>query len=187
MARMILVPVGEEQGLVVFTTPGLYSNAKTMPLPFSKMKLLVSGSMVRFPVPMVEENGDNGATWFVGPGPWFERIKQDERSLRDATRRFWLQTREMDQYIGSRPKSVDFTVPTFHLMVRGDRLMDNDRMEKHLRNHAPEGIFKYYSGGPGANHLLFFTEDAEEVISDVRLFLEGRPDRIENFETPEGR
>jgi hypothetical protein len=93
----------------------------------------------------------------------------------------------MDQYIGGRPKSVDFAVPTFHLMVRGDRLMDNEKMEKHLRDHAPGGIFKYYPGGPGAKHLLFFTEDAEESISDVRLFLEGRRDRIENFETPEGR
>jgi hypothetical protein len=135
----------------------------------------------------VEQDGDNGAAWFIGPGPWFERIKHDERSMRDATRRFWFQTRNMDKYIGGRPKSADFAVPTFSLMVRGDRLMDNEKMEKHIRDHAPDGIFKYYAGGPGAYHLLFFTADAEETVADVRHFLECRRDRIENLETPEGR
>lgn len=169
----------------VFTTPGLYSNSKTMPLAFSKMKLLSASTMDRFPVPMVEENGDNGAGWFIGPGPWFERIKKDERSMRDATKRFWFQTRDLDKFINGRTKSADFRVPTFHLMVQGDRLMDNEKMERHIDKHAPKGIFKYYSGGPGSHHLLFFTEDADLAVEDVKHFLDGKSDRIEGRRTPE--
>ena len=168
----------------VFTTPGLYSNPKTMPLAFSKMKLLSGDTMDPFPVPMIEENGDNGAGWFIGPGPWFDRIKNDERSLREATKRFWFQTRDLDKFINGQSKSADFRVPTFHLMVEGDRLMDNKKMERHIEKHAPEGIFKYYSGGPGSHHLLFFTEDADLAIDDVKRFLEGGSDRIEGHSTP---
>jgi alpha-beta hydrolase superfamily lysophospholipase len=168
----------------VFTTPGLYSNSKTMPLAFSKIKLLSANTMDRFPVPMVEENGDNGAGWFIGPGPWFERIMKDERSMRDATKRFWFQTRDLDKFINGRPKSANFRVPTFHLMVEGDRLMDNRKMERHIAKHAPDGIFKYYSGGPGSHHLLFFTEDADLAVEDVKRFLEGEADRIDGRRPP---
>jgi acylglycerol lipase len=170
----------EERGVTaaVFTTPGLFANSKTMPLPFSKSKLLFSSALARFPVPMVEQDGDNGAAWFVAPGPWFDKIREDSLSLRDATRAFWMQTRSMDGYIGGRKKAVQLAVPAFYLMVRDDRLMDNDKMERHISRHAAQGFYKYYEGGPHRKHFLPFTEDAQQALGDVRLFLEGRATEI---------
>ena len=63
-------------------------------------------------------------------------------------------------------------------MVRGDRMMDNTRMERDLTAHARDSFYKYYRGGPRKKHFLFFTEDREEAIEDVLLFLDGRGERI---------
>ncbi len=172
----------EERGVTgaIFTTPGLYANYETMPLAFSKIKLLFSCGLDRFPVPMVEQNGDNGASWFVAPGPWFDKIRQDSLSLRDATREFWMQTRNMDRYIAGRRKTVKLAVPAVYLMVRNDRLMDNDKMERHLSRHVAKGLYKYYTGGPHRKHFLPFTKDAEQALGDVLLFLDGRQADIQD-------
>ena len=163
----------------VFTAPGLFRNKKSMPLPFSKVKLLFSGSLTKFPVPMVEKNGDNGAAWFVAPGPWFDRIRDDSLSIREVTRTFYLQTRQMDGFIKNRPASARLPVPALYLMVEGDILMDNVKMEKHIETRGSDSVYKFYQGGPENKHFILFTEDADEALRDIRLFLEGRANEIE--------
>ncbi len=166
----------------IFTTPGLYQNKESMPLPFSIVRLLFSGTQKRFPLPMVERDGDNGAAWFIGPGPWFDAIRNDELSLRDVTKRFYLQTGLMDRNITSQRNNRYYT-PAFFLMVRGDVLMDNDRLEDDIHDRAENGYYKYYSGGPLRKHFLMFTEDRDEVVDDIVKFIAGRRDDIAGLET----
>lgn len=163
----------------IFTAPGLFQNKKSMPLPFSKVKLLFSGSLKKFPVPMVERDGDNGASWFVAPGPWFERIRDDNLSIREVTRTFYLQTRELDGYIKKRPRSARLPLPTIYLMVENDILMDNVKMKQHIETRGSDAVYKFFPGGPENKHFILFTEDADEALGDIQLFLEGRADEIE--------
>ncbi len=159
-------------GAVIFTTPGLFSNDDTMPLPFSKVRLVTSSALTLFPLPMVERDGDNGAAWFVAPGTWFDHIRDDTLSLREVTRTFYLQTRSMDRLINRR-SSPRIEIPTFYLMVRGDVMMDNDRMEQHIASHTADAWFKYYRGGPQEKHFLLFTEDRDAAIGNIMTFLDG--------------
>ena len=99
-----------------------------MPLPFSKLRLVVSGNLRYFPVPMVAVEDDNGASWFVGPGPWFERIRDDDLSMRYLTRRMYLETRSLDRAATVRPATPSLPVPDFYLLVRNDPMMDNDKV-----------------------------------------------------------
>lgn len=163
----------------IFTTPGLYSNHSSMPLPFSKIKLLFSSNTSLFPVPMVSRNKDNGASWFVAPGPWFEIIQADELSLREVTRSFYLETRNMDRFISRQQDVWKLDLPIFYLMVKNDIMMDNDLMEQHIRSHTTKSVFKYYQGGPENKHFILFTEDRNEAIDDILLFLEGRENEIQ--------
>jgi pimeloyl-ACP methyl ester carboxylesterase len=71
-------PAARDISAAVLTTPGNYRNKDGMPLPFSRVRLVSSGGLRKFPVPMVERNGDNGASWFVAPGPWFDRIREHD-------------------------------------------------------------------------------------------------------------
>jgi len=156
----------------IYTSPGLYLNKKTMPLPFSKAKLASSGGLRPFPVPMVAADDDNGAHWFVDPGIWFDRIAADGLSLREVTRTFYMQTRKMDGLIDSHDKGRRIPVPTFYALVRNDVMMDNDKVERHVGERASDGTVKYYSGGPDHKHFLLFTEDRDAVLADVVAFLE---------------
>jgi len=162
---------GQNVAGAIYTSPGLYQNKKTMPLPFSKAKLASSGGLRRFPVPMVATNNDNGAHWFVAPGPWFDRIAADGLSLREVTRTFYMQTRKMDGFVASHRKGLRIPVPTFYALVRNDVMMDNDKLERHVEERASNGTVKYYSGGPDHKHFLLFTEDRNAVLADVAAFL----------------
>lgn len=163
----------------VFTTPGLYPNNETMPLPFSKLKLLASGPLTMFPVPMVERDGDNGASWFVAPGEWFDRIRADRRSLREVTRTFYLQTAKLDRFWSRGKGSVTVDLPSFFLLVRGDELMDNDKVERFAARRMTDAIVKYYRGGPEGKHFLLFTADREAALADIERFCLGRADELE--------
>jgi len=163
----------------VLTTPGNYRDKDGMPLPFSRIKLVTSGGLKRFPVPMVERDGDNGASWFVAPGPWFDRIRDDELSLREVTRTYYMETNQLDKATNGRSKRTKLGVPAFYLMVRDDVMMNNDKMQKDIEEHASDSVFKYYSGGSENKHFLLFTEDREEAIADILAFLDGRLEKIE--------
>ena len=164
----------------VFTVPGLFQNRETMPLTFSKLRLLLSADDRLFPVPMTEANNDNGAAWFIGPGADYDRIRDDTLSVRHATRRFWLQTRALDVFIARHP-GKRLGVPALFLMVDGDRLMDNRRMQDFISRRAGDGsVAKFFAGRPGAKHFLFFTDDREAALADVEAFLDGRHAEIEN-------
>ena len=173
---------GEIVAAAIFTTPGLYQNKESMPLPFSTFRLLLSGAQTRFPLPMVARDGDNGAAWFIGPGPWFNAIRHDELSLRDVTRRFYVQTGLMDRSI-ARQRNNRYDTPAFFLMVRGDVMMDNSKQENDIHERTENGYYKYYSGGPLHKHFLMFTEDRDEVVDDIVRFISGRRGDIAGLET----
>ena len=149
----------------VFTVPDLFPNSKKMPPPFSQAKVFASSPQTMFPLPMVESDGDRGAAWFVEPGPWFERIRNDRLSLREAARAFWIQTRKLDWRLDKHERKLRFPVPTFHLMVQGDPVVDNEKTEEQLT--VGDGIFKYYAGGADKKHFLLFSDAASEAIGDV--------------------
>jgi alpha-beta hydrolase superfamily lysophospholipase len=163
----------------VFTAPGLFANDESMPLPFSKMKLIFSRNMCLYPLPMVEKNDDNGAHWFIGEGEWFDRIRDDDLSIREVTRRFYLETNAMDSYIRKWRKGSRLPVPTFHLMVRNDPMMDNVKTEAFVKARASDGLYKFFKGGEEAKHFLLFTSDRDEALRDIDSFLSGRRGDIE--------
>lgn len=164
----------------IFTVPGLFVNDASMPLPFSRLRLVFSGNLSYFPVPMVARDDDNGAAWFVGPGPWFDRIRDDGLSLRYLTRRMYLETRSLDRAATGRPARSSLPIPDFYLLVRNDPMMDNDEVEGFLEARATDSLVKYYEGGPDNKHFLLFTEDADEALEDIVAFLHGRQDEIED-------
>jgi alpha-beta hydrolase superfamily lysophospholipase len=169
----------------IFTTPGLFQNKKSMPLPFSKLKLVFSRSLTLFPVPMVEQDGDNGASWFVAQGtPWFERIQRDELSLREVTRRFYLQTAKLDKFLRKKRKDR-LSVPALYLLVEADTLMDNVKMEADASSRATDTVLKYFQGGPESKHFLLFTQDGEPAYLDILRFLDGRASEIEGAQRPQ--
>jgi len=165
---------GRDVVAAIFTAPGLYANDASMPLPFSKAKLAFSGNMTLFPVPMVAKDDDNGAHWFVGPGEWFDRIRNDDLSVREVTRRFYLETNAMDSFIRKWPKAKRLPVPTFHLMVRNDPMMDNVKTEAFVKIRVSDGLYKFFRGGEEAKHFLLFTSDRDEALSDIDRFVSGR-------------
>ncbi len=157
---------------VVLTVPGNFQRKTTMPLPFSLGRLLLSSPLARFSVPMVERDHDNGARWFVRPGPWFDAIVADELSLREVTRTFYLETARMDRFNSAQRATRRFPVPLLALMVRGDRMMDNEKMERYLRRHASDQTsWSFYRGGPEEKHFLLFTEDRDEALAEIETFL----------------
>jgi hypothetical protein len=67
-------------------------------------------------------------------------------------------------------------------MVRNDPMMDNSKVEKHikiLRN--TEANYKFYEEGEDKCHFLTFTSDRKEVLRDVKNFILGEIDRIEGL------
>ncbi len=167
----------------IFTTPGLYHNERSMPLPFSKLRLLLSAGRTKFPLPMVERGGDNGAAWFIGPGPWFDAIRADHLSLREVTRDFYLQTARMDRYL-ARHRRQAYTTPAFFLLVRNDVMMDNQKMLADIRDRSLDAHYKYYQGGDLNKHFLMFTEDRDEALDDIVKFISGRRRAIAGLDTP---
>lgn len=171
---------GKRIETAIFTVPGLFVNDASMPLPFSRVRLVLSGNLRYFPVPMVARNNDNGASWFVGPGAWFDRIREDGLSLRYLTRRAYLETHALDRAATGRPATPQLPIPDFYLLVRSDPMMDNDRLEEFLAARATDSLVKYYDGGPDNKHFLLFTEDADEALADITAYLGDRRDKIEN-------
>jgi alpha-beta hydrolase superfamily lysophospholipase len=169
---------------IVFTTPGLFRDKNKMPLSFNVLKILFASKTKGFPTPIVAKNKDNGAHWFTSDRKWFARIEKDELSGREFTKTFFFQTKKLDKYIAkkAKKKSLLREIPQIYLMVRNDPMMDNSKVEKHikiLRN--TEANYKFYEGGEDKCHFLTFTSDRKEVLRDVKNFILGEIDRIEGL------
>lgn len=156
----------------VFTTPGLFRNTETMPLPFSKLDLVLGKNIDEFPSPVTPSNNDNGASWFTDLEPWYSKIKADPLSVRVMTRKLALQTRLMDSYIANNIENntAILSVPRFYLLVDQDPMMDNDKVKDHINKIKTNSIIKNYDGGKGGKHFLAFTTDANTVIKDIHSF-----------------
>ncbi len=168
----------------VFTAPWLFRNERTLPQPVTALTRLTHKELKLFPVPMTERDDDNGAAWFVGPGRWFETIRADELSLREVTTRFYLETREMRQFVDGRSGRTKLGLPAFVLLAEDDPVADNERGLREIRAHATDAVYKSYPAAAG-RHFLMLTDAADEALSDVVLFLEGRGDEIVGLEQAE--
>lgn len=151
----------------IFTSPGLFDS---MQRPVSKVTLPFGRSLEPLPVPMLETNGDNGAHWFAGSGAWFDRVRDDELSLREVTRGFYRETQDLDRFIARRPKRELLPVRTFHLLLRGDPMTELAKTEAHVRARASEGLLKVYdAAAPGG--AILFSSMREEALRDIDAFL----------------
>jgi len=157
----------------VFTTPGLFRNKESMPLPFSKIDLILGKNTDTFPSPVTPFNHDNGASWFTDKEPWLSKIANDPLSVRVMTRKLALQTQSMDGFIEDNisGNTAISSVPRFYLLVKGDPMMDNQKVIKHIKKINAASEIKYYQGGPSHKHFLTFTDDAKQAISDIHGFI----------------
>ncbi len=175
---------GLERGIAgtIFTTPGIYRNKKSMPLPVAKWKFLFAGHMYHFPTPIKAEGNDNGAHWFTSDPHFTALIAGDSKSTRKITANFYLQTNKLDKYISKYFYHNDSlaSIPRFYAMVEGDLMMDNTKMERMLRRRSENITAKFYQGGSDHKHFVTFTSDKEEVLADILLFLEGQANQINN-------
>lgn len=159
----------------IFTTPGLFRNKVSMPLPFSKIDLVLGKNSDEFPSPVTEQDLDNGASWFTELEPWFSKIKHDPLSVRVMTRKLALQTQSLDKYIATHsPENTAIqSVPRFYLLVNQDPMMDNQKVQSHIEQIKKNSTLKFYQGGKNHKHFLTFTEDAQQVIQDIHHFILG--------------
>jgi len=154
----------------IFTTPGLYRNNTSMPLPFSKFDLIAGYNSDSFPSPVTNINGDNGASWFTSMANWSQKIKNDPLSNRTMTREMALQTRKMDEDVERDTQALN-GIKRFYLMVNGDSMMDNDRIVEAIKSAPTGAIYKFYSGGDDHKHFLTFTVDRDQALQDIHRFL----------------
>lgn len=154
----------------VMTTPGLYRNDETMPLPFSKWSLISANNADSFPSPVTELNQDNGASWFTSMAPWHNKIQTDPLSNRSMTREMALQTRRLDKDIEQDLKKLN-GLRRFYLLVEGDAMMDNLKTLQTIKLVPNGAILKYYQGGEDHKHFLSFTTDREQALIDIHRFL----------------
>ncbi|MFT6261427.1 MAG: alpha-beta hydrolase superfamily lysophospholipase [Bermanella sp.] len=162
----------------IFTTPGLFRNQETMPLPFSKLELIGSKNSDYFPSPVTAMSNDNGASWFTDDNVWLSKISNDKLSIRHMTRRLALQTRAMDKYIEDQSEHSNplHNKKRFYLLVNDDAMMDNDKVIAHIEKNKMGSKVKYYEGGSIHKHFLTFTNDAQAALSDIHEFISKQPE-----------
>ena len=157
----------------IFTTPGLFRDTQSMPLPFSKLSLITAKNSDLFDSPVTPMNDDNGASWFTNMDIWLSKISHDKLSVRHMTRKLALQTREMDTYIAKESKKSNALhyKSRFYLLVNNDAMMDNDKMLNHIEKNKPGSQVKIYQGGSKPKHFLTFTPDAQAALADIHNFI----------------
>lgn len=156
----------------IFTTPGFFS---TFPLPFPVQDLISAAPGTYFPTTIPEQDGDQGAYLFTELEPYKSAIANDGLSLRSVTREFYFNVVEVQGYHFGKTATRSFLDDTrrFYLIVDGDPIMDTAATVNYVSQHADNATMKLYSGGPNARHYLAFTEDADQVISDIDQFIMG--------------
>jgi len=165
----------------VFTTPGLYRNTVSMPLPqeynvlvLDRLPLFKISDEKYFPSTITSIDGDNGAHWFTSMDSYFEYIKTDEQSLRKMTKGFLEQTQAMDKFISKTDVKTNNLLngqKRFYVMVNGDEMMDNQKVLSHIERNPQGADYKLYEGGADHKHFLAFTEDSEIVLNDIVEYL----------------
>lgn len=158
---------------VVFTTPGLYLDNKSLPLPFNKYAVLLQPNLTSLPSQIAELDGDNGAHLFTSQTEGFEKIKTDPLGLRYFTKSLGLQTRLMDRAIESLSKKTNILekIPRLYLLVKQDPMMDNQKMLEHIKWNRKNAFVKIINGGPDHRHFISYTEDAPQALTDICAFL----------------
>jgi alpha-beta hydrolase superfamily lysophospholipase len=157
----------------IFTTPGLFRNQQSMPLPFPKLSLLMGKNADSFASPVTPVNGDNGASWFTNMDTWLSKISNDPLSVRHMTRKLALETRAMDKYIAEQSKYSNplHNKKRLYLLVNNDAMMDNDKVMAHIQKNKPGSQVNVYEGGAKHKHFLTFTPDAQAALADIHLFI----------------
>lgn len=183
-AYLISKPVHPQVNAVIFTTPGLFRNVTSMPLPFKPAKILLwsfLNELHYFPIPMVAKENDRGAHWFTQNPVYYSLIAEDHRATRRVTARFYLETKDMDAYIAANMKksSQHQEIPRFYLMVKDDAMMDNEKLVSVLNRDSMNYLTKFYRGGDFHKHFLTFTSDKNQVLQDLLTFMNGNYQEIQ--------
>jgi|GEM_PF-3487167 len=157
----------------VFTTPGLFRNKDSMPLPFSKLSLIIGKNSDLFPSPVTPVNDDNGANWFTNMNTWLSKISNDEFSVRHMTRKLALQTSAMDADIAEQSDQFNplFNKKRLYLLVKDDAMMDNLKVMKHIQKNKQGSQVNIYHGDKNPKHFLTFTPDAQAALADIHHFI----------------
>ncbi len=162
----------------VFTTPGLFSNIPISP--FFLIKYFNASPTDYLESPIKEKKDDRGAHWFTSIDKWFQRIKTDERSQRYFTKNFLQQTNKMDKFIKENTDKLNNN-KRLYLMVRDDPMMNNKKIEKHIKSSkigAEKPLF--YNGGHDHRHFLMFTSSNHKAIKDIINYLKTGSIKSEN-------
>ena len=157
----------------IFTTPGLFRNKESMPLPFSKLSLISGKNADMFPSPVTPVNNDNGASWFTNMDDWLNKISTDSLSVRHMTRKLALETRAMDEYIADQSERSNslHNKKRLYLLVNNDAMMDNVKVMDHIQKNKPGSQVEFYNGDKNPKHFLTFTPDAKAALSDIHNFI----------------
>ena len=157
----------------IFTTPGLFRDKQSMPLPFTKMSLITGKNADLFASPVTPVNGDNGASWFTNMDTWLSKISSDTLSVRHMTRKLALQTRKMDTYIAEKSQQPNALhhKSRLYLLVNNDAMMDNQKVIEHIEKNKSGSQVKFYQGDSNPKHFLTFTPDAHAALSDIHTFI----------------
>ncbi|WNO11153.1 alpha/beta hydrolase [Teredinibacter sp. KSP-S5-2] len=164
----------EDVSAYVFTSPGLFS---ILPLPFPIDDLINSQPGTYFPTTIPEQNGDQGAYLFTSIPEYQNAITRDRRSQRDFTKEFYFNILGIQNYHfgkAAQPGSYLDKTKRFYLVVNGDPMMSTQKTIDYVSQHASNATLKLYNGGADNRHFLTFTEDAQQVLNDVDVFLTGQ-------------
>ena len=118
-------------------------------------------------------DGDNGAAWFVSAGPWFQKIRNDELSLREVSRDFYMQTNALDKFVQRKSHRLPPELPVAYLLVENDPMMDNDRARELIARQTPHAQVQSYGDGDDNDHFLLFSEHRDAAMRDILAFLAG--------------
>ena len=168
----------DEFEAAVLITPGPFRNKKELPLPFKRIKLYFSRNKRYFPSPVTDIEGDRGANFYTSKKKWQQKITNDPFSLRMMTRKFYLETNKMNRFIASKNS---LKIKRFYLLVGRDSVMNNIKLLTYMRTNPSNTSYKIYRGGDDEKHVIEFTEDSKEAISDITYFLNGDDKEIQNI------
>jgi alpha-beta hydrolase superfamily lysophospholipase len=117
-----------------------------------------------FPVPLQD------AELFTATPKWQQFIRDDRRSLRFATARFFAASVFLDRDLRAMPPQV--RVPVLLLLAGKDRVIDNQRTRRYVEQFAtPDTEILEY---PEAAHTLEFEAEPDRFIDDIRAWLDRR-------------
>lgn len=155
---------------IILTAPGLFIDKKSMPLPFNLFRFIFSRATTLFPSIIPETDHDRGARYFTLEANQQAFIKNDEKSLRSFTKRFYLETKKLDRYIQKRSGSAN-RVPGLCLLAKNDPMMDNQKTKVFINHYYSNFNIQTIETDPVGQHFLMYTKQAPQVIDQIHTFL----------------